>query len=197
MEPVLKFWRAVFGVRIPPRELVIDEGHDIFTLSGLAITSAIFFLARQTVGGATTDVGDVLLANIISTTIVFAVGFFFVFSKGHVGAILEQIHKWSAFLFICFVLTLLLYTILEGGVTLLFGIAFFELFLDPDVMSDVWFRVSKIAICFFVVYAVITLRTMLLDNRLQLFSFDFILTTIVSGIVITFLVYLLLFRLLV
>jgi hypothetical protein len=106
----LQSWRVV---RICPERIVAPKEAISFNILTLAISLAIFLMARISVAGSDTDIGIVLVAMVVSVAIVFVTGYVtLILQPGEQG--IENAPKWGAFFIMTWLTSLLLLLLIDA-----------------------------------------------------------------------------------
>src|ERR1700692_2767219 len=95
-DSVSKFLEAFSVVRICPEQIEAPKQLLTFNPLTLSISLGIFVLARLSIGGSSTEIDAVMIASLISATILFLTGFVILIIAPGPNA-LENSKKWGAF----------------------------------------------------------------------------------------------------
>ena len=110
VERFLKAWSIV---RICPEKINAPKEELSFNVLTLAISLAIFLLARTSVAGSNRDLGVVIVAMIVSVCIVFGTGYVtLILQRPEKGR--ENAPKWGAFFVMIWLTSLILLVLIDA-----------------------------------------------------------------------------------
>ena len=110
---VNKFLQAWSAVRICPDQIKAPTGYQSFSVLTLAVSLAIVVLARVSVAGSNTAIDALLIATIISVSIVFLTGYInLILRPGPNSG--EEARRWGIFFVMTWLTSLLLLILVDA-----------------------------------------------------------------------------------
>jgi hypothetical protein len=106
-ESIPKFLDVLSAMRICPTKIEAPKQLLAFNIPTLTISLAIFVLARASIGGSSGDIDVVVIASLISSTILFLTGFVILLIAPGPNA-MENSKKWGAFFVMLWLSSLIL-----------------------------------------------------------------------------------------
>jgi hypothetical protein len=173
MDSVTKFFDAWRIVRICPNRINAPPQQLSFNILTLAISVAIFVLARASSAGSNTDLDAVLVASIISIVILFFTGFGYLIFDGSENA-MEDSRKWGTFFVMMWLTSLLLMVLIDAILfwtghprftTLMMDLSFGSDWPSPqvrDVIRSVFFGIIAIGL--------MLIKTVRMDHNFKIFE---------------------------
>jgi len=190
-ESIPQFLEALSAVRICPEQIQAPKQLLAFNIPTLTISLAIFVLARMSIGGSSGDIDAVVIASLISATILFLTGFVILFIAPGPDA-MENAKKWGAF-FVMLWLTSLVFIVVCDALPFWLGHTPMTTYIIDHLFGSdgVEPRTKDImrAIIFgLIALALLLLRTKKIDRSFHVFSECSFITCLIGLVVNTLLI---------